>query len=450
MSSIGLALALIATSGEGSAAQRQKALTAPADSWSSEATTLRDILSRATLDEPQSQSRSLAHKVTGLGPGVVPRLVQLGLSREWPDSGTGLEQDVALRPCEIAIVTTSLELLCEPFLLRYLDQELKADTDERHAQRTLVLLGEVMTSRELTALHDLAVKLDTSRRRIRDGFEQALRTCLKHDEQGFLALHDLWDHLDPALVKPVLRSVGATERRAGLDFLLELLNRRRGEVRPVVEALATLTTRLTLPRTTVPLDALRVELNASDSSMVVLASQCLAHLGDWYSVPRLIDLIDPMSGADRQCREAVAHSLKQMSGLDYGLQVERWRQVLEREDRWWAEEQPGLQARLRSGDARDIGKVVQLYVEHEFNRDELAGDLRIVLEHPSETVRSLGCRAMAQLGLTTGLRGCVDLLEDESPHVRAAAHESLLRSTRLTLPPSVEHWRQRLGFESSL
>ena len=409
---------------------------------------LSEILSSLAEQPGGNQIQPWAQRVAALGPSSLPVLVRMRIDGEWPEQARGTLAEVRLDARARKVLTASLGILRDPYLLDYLSAHLNAGIDPREGQRTLILLGELASSRDLTKLHVFALALDPSRPRIRDGFEQALRATLQREEGAFSALSFLWGDLHPDLLLPALRSVGASQRRAGLGLLLRLLDRPRPGAQQVLRAIEALTSQLDCPRTQAPLDGLRVLLREDDPDLQAIAATCLGRLGDSDSVPDLIDLLDPVSGAAPELRRSIAASLTLMTGLALGPQVERWREVQAREDRWWREERPALAATLESGEAREVGRVLHDYLAHEFYRDDLARDLEAALAHPDEQVRVLTCRALGQLGAPNAWLALVEQLEDASPLVRSAALQALTASTELVLPGDPDRWRLQLGLDS--
>ena len=268
---------------------------------------------------------------------------------------------------------------------------------------------------------------------------QALADLLTRDPEAFESLRETWSELHRASEALVIRAVGAAGRGDGLllaTWALGLEDARVSLILAEVGQLAAVAEGRTPPGL---LAHVRRALVDEDRAVRQAAALTVARLGDLESIPTLIDLL--WEGGLR--REGNAHwALRQLTGEDFGTDVQRWTAWYEAEEAWFFAEAPAVFELLTSSDPEQVVAAVREVSKHRLHPEERAYELAFLADHPRRGVRELTCATLRDIGSWQAVPALVDALElrDGSSNPPAAA--ALVAITGHELPPEPEAWAE--------
>ncbi len=264
---------------------------------------------------------------------------------------------------------------------------------------------------------------------------------------------DLWSVLgeapDPVLPYLIGALAGAGQRTC-LTALSALLNvPDRIPAAPILEAIATITSRISPPFDKRVRERVARMLDDGDALVIAAAARAAGRLEDFDTVTRLVELLEH---EDTTVRNDTLGALRYMTGLSLRNDPVRWRTWLQSEQRWWREEAPGLIRDLASDDVVSVFGAVNALVSRRMYRNELALELLPLLEDSDPVLRGLACSALGQIGTTRPVSepflALIERLDDREESVRACAWAALRLATGLDIPLPYEAWSSALDADA--
>lgn len=182
-------------------------------------------------------------------------------------------------------------------------------------------------------------------------------------------------------------------------------------------------------------------LHDEDIALRRHAMRTVAALRDEPSIPHLAAILHTGRPGEQK---AALSALQQLTGRDLPGDAAVWWAWYREERSWLAEELPAALVRLASEDDAQVIAAARAVSERGLERDRLALELAVLLDHGSAAVRGQVCLALMQLGSAEALDPLVVALDDEDPRVRDYACRALSSLTGLALPPEAERWEEAL------
>jgi len=271
---------------------------------------------------------------------------------------------------------------------------------------------------------------------LRASFVGALAAVLKRDELALEQIPSLFAESPPGLVGSVIEAVAEVTGPHATQVLARLLGRVPGLDGLLLGRLAQRADSADLCDEFV-LDGLRRYLRHADPVLVVAACRALAVLGDDGAVEELIVLLER---GDERVRAASGAALTTLSGLSFGLDVERWSSWFQDEQRWWNERAETELARVEGARGAEYVRAARAVLEHRLHRDRIAEAFVQALGRRAADEVWLACRALGELRSRVSLAALVECLEHEDPAVREAAWRALQAITGEALPAESASW----------
>ncbi len=182
---------------------------------------------------------------------------------------------------------------------------------------------------------------------------------------------------------------------------------------------------------------IREFLKEKDFQLRREAALTLGRLGDIESAPKLVELLkDENRGVS-----ANAHwALKNISGLRYPLNYERWKFWLDNELKKLLAEREALVAKVRSGDDKEKTKAIGPLSRIRLKRNETINLLLPLTDYGVSEVRKEVCAALGVMKSRKAVPDLIRRLDDWDKTVRDAAHHALQQITGEKLPPDRDKW----------
>lgn len=271
---------------------------------------------------------------------------------------------------------------------------------------------------------------------LRTSFVATLAAVLSREAGGLDQIPALFAESPPALASSVIEAVAAVDGARATQVLARLLGRVPGLDGLLLGRLAQREESADLCDEFV-LDGLRRYLKHADPVLSVAACRATAALGDDGSIEELIGLLEQ---GEERVRAAAGEALGVLSGLAFGLDVERWSSWFQAETRWWSERADAELARIEGARGPEYLRAARAALEHRLHRDRIAEAFVQALGRRDADEVWLACRALGELGSRVAVPALIECLEHEEKAVREAAWRALRAITGQDLPMEAASW----------
>ncbi len=295
------------------------------------------------------------------------------------------------------------------------------------AESTLVALGDVLASIPPAEIRHPAAQ---------QAIEASLGALLERDAAALGSFDALVERVDRGALPAIARVLAASNDWRALLLLESLLG---DDVALDIEILSAIGNdrmrdRAALERAR---EWARLRFQVVDPALRRQATITAGQLLDAQSVPQLIDALEKDS--DPRVQRSAHWALREITGLGWGPEAERWRSWFERESAWFEDDAPVLIEGLA-----DDARVVQLLRElaaHDLFRDALAEQLAELVDHEDALIARAAIGAHVGLASSFSVEPLIDALGRESrPGIRAALANALAHLTGETLGPDSARW----------
>jgi len=277
---------------------------------------------------------------------------------------------------------------------------------------------------------------------VRGTLEEALARILHREPQALATLEGLLPGAHPALLQPVLASIGRHPRASeALSTLLRTLGRV-----PEADPLAMLEIQRFGEGVAYSVDErlvarLRPYLWRQEANLFTPAVRTLGDWRDEPSVAEMIELLDERSEPEQALLlQALRRVSKQRLPADYAA----WRKWYDLELDWWQRVAPVTLERVASRDPKVASPAIRSLAEHKLHRDELAAALLPSLERREWEIVRMACAVLKHLESRVPLAHLVRCLEHADAGVRKIAWKALCEITGASLPMDPEAWNDLL------
>lgn len=276
---------------------------------------------------------------------------------------------------------------------------------------------------------------------LRASFAATLADVLRRDPLALEQIPGLFSESPPGLASSMIEGVAELPGARATQVLARLLGRVPGLDGLLLGRLAQRGGSADLCDDFV-LDGVRRYLRHSDPSLVATACRAVAVLGDDGAVEELIVLVER---GEERVRVAAGEALGTLSGLAFGLDVERWSTWHREELRWWSERADSQLARVEGTRGQEFVRAVREVLEHRLHRNRIAESFVQVLgrRDPGEVL--LACRALGELRSRVAVPALIECLERGEPALREAAWQALRAITGEDLPAEAASWARLAG-----
>lgn len=391
------------------------------------ARSVREILSRSSEQRPEE---------------VVEALVRLGPDAQEPLFALLIAEEGDVSPERRELVARALVAHGPSELARFLETAANG-VDEHVRLVALELLGRCATVAQVQMLVLLATT--DAATETPDPLALALRHSLAltlvRDPRAVRELYGCWNRTREHRAD-LIAAVGESESPAGLEFLAWTAEHPEGLDRAVAKELLRLVPHVDPLAAREDLEELVALLESEDNACLQTASIALARLGVEAAIPAWIELLDHET---RGVRERALASLVEVTGLSLGSTSERWQAWHDSELVWFAERAELVFAELEAEDAGRVLEALREIARRRLSRDELAGEVLFLLDHPDPSIRLCACRVLEGLASRVALESLLQALEDDDPTVARGAWTALQRCSGLELPFDPAAWHAGLA-----
>jgi HEAT repeat protein len=300
--------------------------------------------------------------------------------------------------------------------------------------------GAIGGAGHLRALFELAAPPADAQRlhpAVERALEEATTALLVADARAFETLAASWTQMPAAFVPAVIRGVGATADGRGVELLGQILVWSPEHAPLAVAQLRRLGPSPDPEVNARIADELRSRLDPLDPAFCRAAILALAELGDFHSVPQLIDLLETAPAVE----ENALWALQRLTGRNWADSPDWWRSWYAAELAWREQAYPRLSRELREAVQRETLVVaLREFGDHRLFRHDLALEVAELLDNRDRPVRLLAIDTLQQLGSKAALPALVELLADEDEFLRDAAWRVLQALTGETHPVDSPKW----------
>ena len=403
------------------------------------------ILARARaggLGSP-AHREALATELLALGPDAIPVLFDaaaFGLERnDGPDASLGAPCREAIEQALAGMPTNSLR--------QYIQRRLTKSESDADRLVALRVLGRTGTCSDLQLLASVARGCPTDKvpsRPIRDAFRSALTRLATREENLSGAIIDALAQAHPALLEPLVSTLGARRGRAVRNDLRNALGRRREADAMLFSLLAKRVRALGRPNDprleTLTLDGLR----AHDSRTRTQAANLAAALDLVDAIPHLVEMVsrdDPLEG------QAARQALRDLTHANPLADNQQWQAWFEEDLQWWQAEGQDLEDDLYAARPADVVIALRTLIPYRWRREQVIGGVARLALWGEPSLRRLAVTVLGSLGGPQAQDTLLDVIEDPlaDGQLLADALSSLCACTELNLGEDPAIWRQVLA-----
>lgn len=271
-------------------------------------------------------------------------------------------------------------------------------------------------------------------------FELAVCALVQRDPSSLRWIRRNWPSLSPAAVDALVRAVGRAGSPAGAPLLVSMLERRGAAPVSVLSELSGLVRADRGRRSLEGLESVRRYLDPDDPLACQTTALILGSLLDFESVDDLIELLEEEHPG---VRGNAYRALQEISGVALRCDAERWRTWYREEIDWFEREHPRVVQQLHAPDKSEVMEALRVIGCRRLFLDELAEDLRVVLDFEDPELCLLGARTLAALG-RPAIPGLIEALDHPDDQISRLALDELRRLTGLELEASSREWSSAL------
>jgi hypothetical protein len=433
LNSLWLALACVASACLAPATAQER-VEAPADA-------IRAVLERCRAHRELSPE-TLALELARLDDAAIPDL--FAALAQLPDP-TGVDaigpNTTVLHTRERQLVLAALDRLSHAALLRHVERVVAADADCGSRVASLDVLARIGSANEVELVRKLASAheaggdaLDVLAR----GSRSAIAGICARDASALAVLEKEYSRF-PAPLRPSLLEGLAESCAAGAPALLaDSIERDEANQLLALSLLSSLADSIPRPVDERTVSLVRRLVADSDGEILSEAELAAGKLGDYASIPRLIELL---ASPRRSVRANALWSLRRLTLLDLRDDPAHWRAWYREESAWWAHDSKRVLQKLASADPADVKAALTEVAKRSIRREELALETLRALERGDAGIAALACHVLGCLRAPVAVPGLVPHLSDRDPAVRTAAWNALKRISGKSLPAEPEAWR---------
>jgi HEAT repeat protein len=279
--------------------------------------------------------------------------------------------------------------------------------------------------------------------------EQALREAIAHtllrDPAAFDAVVEQLRRSPDTLQGTWVVAAGDSGSPRTLELCAHVLGFRR-ELAPIATAQVLRVGRSSRPELNRELvERLRWLLDPARPGLCRSVLLALGELGDYESIPTLIELLD---GPDAGLAQNALWALQRITGLSFPASSQRWRAWYDQELAWFLHEERRVLRDLGSRDPARVSGALREVGRRRTQREALAVEVLAVLERAEPSLRAQACDTLGLLGAEVALPALVERLEGDIPYCAQAAWRALGSISGLELPAQGRAWRHALALDA--
>ena len=289
-------------------------------------------------------------------------------------------------------------------------------------EAAVTVLGGVGVARDVPLLLSLAAPLrqgsDVLPRGHRKTLEMAVTEFMERDTRSFQAFLGNFADTHVGLRSSLVRAAERIGSEDSLRFLVGLLSRDPELDQLVLTSIARNARVLLIPVDEQFSAEVRPFLAHRDDDVARAAARAVGALQDYQGIGELLEML---SEGTANTRSNAHRALRDLTGLSFGPDPDRWNDWYSRETSWWEREAPRLVAGLESRDVAAVVHGIGVLSVHHLYRHDLAASLALCLRRDEPEVLRHACHALGRLGSGVGVVELVDCLDHADGSVRHAA-----------------------------
>ena len=395
---------------------------------------------------------ALEQSLVELGPEVVPLLLAVlsGDVKLLPGSPPpGME----LGPRDQERVLPNRDVLLEGALGRF-DAGRVYGPLERWTRSDASVGQRLIAARILTGLKDpraptllLQILSNTPsselrRPHIRAHFERTIAGVLDRHPEGIELVRGELEDLELGVLELIVQAMPLGRSGAGLDLILELLEREPQLAPAVLGRISVLAESAQGDVLDDTLWQLQWLVDNADWEVRRGAAVALGNLQDPNSCPQLIRML---GDSERRVSKAALWALREMSSRNFPADPGLWQGWYEQERAWFEGPCVDLEDDLQSEDLASVINAVGLLCHRPLFKNHMAVTLSSLLWNADPELVQVVCAALEQIKSPRAVPLLVERLAFEEDEATEAVRRALHALTGLDLPPEHETWFAALG-----
>jgi HEAT repeat protein len=403
------------------------------------------ILRRARSEEDPAFD-ALAEEAAAVGvPGIRASLRLLERERVPPLEPEQTEQ--VLSEPQRELLLAGLARMEREAVLEELADRMALAHDVAGRLLALRVLGAVGDTESLQGLVGLALAEGEEEPppRLEEALREAIALILVREPSAFDRLHEELRRTPDDLQGVWIAAAGDTGSPRTLELCAHALGFRT-ELAPIATAQVLRVGRSPHPELNRELvERLRWMLDPTRAGLCRSVLLALGELGDYESIPTLIELLD---GPDEGLSQNALWALQRITGLPFPASAQRWRSWYAQELAWFEHEERRVLRDLGSRDPARVSGALREIGRRRTQRESLAVEVLAVLERSEPSLRAQACDTLGVLGAEVALPALVERLEGDIPYCAQAAWRALGSISGLDLPAQGGAWRDALALDA--
>lgn len=250
-------------------------------------------------------------------------------------------------------------------------------------------------------------------------YREAAGRIFASDSRAHAATAGLGKIAVATLLPALASAIGDVGAREGIEALVSLLGLAQETDAVVLQELARIAAHHPGPCETRSVAKIRPYLHhAPDATLA-----CVIVLGRFEDVDSASEIAALLDSPDPEVSSAALVALQRIGRQRFPGRRALWEVWLLDQERWWAEEAPGLLHDLFEGDIPQVIQRTRVLGLHTLYRHALAPEVAALLEHEDPIVRRFACAALGQLGSALAVPALEDARNDEE--MAGEAHRAL-------------------------
>jgi len=378
---------------------------------------------RLLLGRSGAKSDELLSALVALGPAAIePALDAL---RDGCVIEGGSEDPARLAPETRLTVLKALSRLERAPVLAALGERVARSAESGDRRVVLEILGSLGSAEELELLIQASTpppEGPTFDSRVADVAQRSLELIFERHPSAVQSVGKRLSSAHEAVAPVLARAIVASAAPSSFDLLSGALGHTPALDLVLLPCLASAEGWHSSSQRGFALQHVRNGLASSNPMLARAAARACGDLGDALSAPALCERLE---GRDAQLAAAAHASLKQLSGLGFAAQRERWKQWLQAEEAWHHDEAEASVALLHSEDEEQALQALQALVLHPLYRESLAPSVAQLANRSEDRVRAFACTVLGRWRWPASTPLLRELARDSSPEVAKAAADAL-------------------------
>jgi hypothetical protein len=224
--------------------------------------------------------------------------------------------------------------------------------------------------------------------------EQCVLSIIGREPASITKLERLIILADPEIALVLSRAVAHSHAPGAMELLAGILGRNPGIELPILGLIVSAAGGEPRPLPASVCEPVRAYLWSKDAQLRREAAQAVAKLGDFSSTDALIEMLQ---AEEKSVRGAAHWSLRELCGMDFSGDQQRWGLWLQNEKAWFETESEMSLGCLNGAGERSVIRALDVLRAHHYQRFAIANSVSPLLTHNVQTVRMKACDVLKEL-----------------------------------------------------